>query len=190
MLPLTGYGGKMITALFDVTGHTGNDAACTPARTAERLAGSLASLVPAVIEGLVSDAIIRDVAQNSAIRDVADQAGARLIAGTPAQAVAAARGSWLLLLEPGARLEPGWAGLVRRFIESGVGDTAHLSIAGRRGFFAGLFARPRALRRGFLIARPTAASMAGKAQSLQALARGRAGRRISAGLVPPEAWPD
>lgn len=186
MLPPTGYGGKMITALFDVTDDTGNDAA----RVAERLAGSLESLIPAVIEGLVSDAIIRDVAQTDAVCDVADAAGARLVSGSPAEAIAAARGSWLLLLEPGARLEPGWADPARRFIESGVGNTAHLSLAGRRGLFAGLFARPRALRRGFLIARPAAAAIAGTVRSLEALAGGRAGRRIKAALVPPEAWPD
>ena len=183
MPPPTGYGEAMITVLFDVTDEACDDAA----RTAERLSGSLASLVPAVIEGLVSDAIIRDVAQSAATRDVADQAGARLIAGSPAEAIAAARGSWLLLLEPGARLEPGWGRPVRRFIESGVSDTAHLSIAGRRGLLTVLFARPRVLRRGFLIARPAAVAMAGTVQSLEALARGRASRRISAGLVPPEA---
>ena len=185
MPPPTGYGGTMITALFDVTDDTDDDAA----RPAERLAGSLASLVPAVIEGLVSDAIIRDVSRNDAIRDVADAAGARLIAGSPAEAIAAARGAWLLLLEPGARLAPGWGDPVRRFIESGVGETAHLSLVGQ-GFIAGLFTRPRALRRGCLIARPAAAAIAGKAQSLEALARGRAGKRIKASLVPPEAWPD
>ena len=176
----------MITALFDVTDDTDDDAT----RAAERLAGSLASLVPAVIDGLVSDAIIRDASQNDAIRDVADAAGARLIAGPPAEAIAAARGSWLLLLEPGARLEPGWVDPARRFIESGVGNIAHLSLAGRRGFFAGLFARPSALRRGFLIARPAAVAIAGSVQSLKALARGRAGKRIKAALVPPDARPD
>jgi hypothetical protein len=176
----------MITALFDVTRPAGAESA----RTAERLAGSLASLVPAVIEGLVSDAIIRDGSANASIRDVADRAGAIVISGSPAEAIAAARGSWLLILEPGARLEPGWAGPARRFIESGAGNAAHFSLAGRRGLFAGLFARPRALRRGFLIATPAAAAMAGTVQSLEALVRGRASRRISAGLVPPEAAAD
>ncbi len=172
----------MITALFDVIDDTGDDAA----ETVERLAGSLASLVPAVIEGLVSDAVVRDLSQSEAVARVAEAAGAMLVAGSPAEAIAAARGSWLLMLEPGARLEPGWAGPVRRFIESGVGDSAHLSLVGQ-GFLAGVFARPRALRRGFLIARPVAAAMAGTAQSLEALARGRAGRRISARLIPPQA---
>jgi hypothetical protein len=181
----TGYGEKMITVLFDVTDDTCLDAA----RTAERLAVSLASLIPAVIEGLVSDAIIRDTAQNTAICDVADQAGAKLLSASPAEAIAVARGSWLLLLEPGARLEPGWAGPARRFIESGVGNTAHLSLAGQ-GLLARLFARPRALRRGLLISRPAAVAIAGTAQSLEALARGRAGRRIRAALVPSEDSPD
>lgn len=178
MLPGTGYCQAMISALFDIDDGTAD----APAR----LASSLASLVPAVIEGLVSDAIIRDLSQSATIRDVAEATGAILVAGSPADAVAAARGSWLLILEPGARLEPGWGGPVRRFIESGVGNTAHLSLVGQ-GFLAGVFARPRALRRGFLIGRPAAAAVAGAAQSLEALARGRAGRRISARLVPPEA---
>ena len=186
MLLPTGYGGMMITVLIDITDDTGNDAA----RTAARLAGSLASLIPAVIEGLVSDAIIRDVYGNTGIQEVADQAGATVIAGSPPDSIAAARGSWLLILEPGARLDPGWADPARRFIESDVGNTAHFSIAGRRGFFASLFARPRALRRGLLIAKPVAATMAAKVRSLEALASGRASRRISAGLVPPDAFPD
>lgn len=178
----TGYGEAMITALFDVTDDTGNDAE----QTALRLAGSLASLIPAVIEGLVSDAIIRDITQNEALRDVSDAAGARLVAGSPAEVIAVARGSWLLLLEPGARLQPGWTGPARRFIESGGGNAAHLSLAGHRGLFAGLLAMPRALRRGLLIAGPAAAATGGTVQSLKALARGRASRRIGARLVPPD----
>jgi len=176
----------MITALFDITDDTDDDAA----RTAEHLAGSLASLIPAVVEGLVSDAIVRDMSRSDAIRDVAEAAGAMLVTGSPAEAIAAARGSWLLLLEPGARLAPDWAEPVRRFIESGAGKTAHLSVAGEGGFFAGLFARPRALRRGLLIATPAAAAIAGTVQSFEALARGRASRRIGAVLLPAGARPD
>jgi hypothetical protein len=86
--PPTGYGETMITALFDVTDGAADDVT----RAAERLAGSLASLIPAVIEGLVSDAIIRDLSRNDAIHDVADAAGATVFFGSPAEAIAAARG--------------------------------------------------------------------------------------------------
>ena len=68
----------MITALFDVA----DDAADARAR----LASSLASLVPAVIEGLVSDAIVRDISQSKAIRDVADRAGAMAVDAKKLQA--------------------------------------------------------------------------------------------------------
>ena len=72
------------------------------------LAATLAPLVPGAVEGLVREVVLVDRGMGDA-RKVSDHAGCRV---EPAEAfhavVQAAQGDWLLLLEPGARLQPGW----------------------------------------------------------------------------------
>lgn len=76
---------------------------------AEALAATLAALVPGAVEGLVSDVIVVDRRGDADTAAIADAAGCRYVdcAGF-AEALQAARGEWLMLLEPGARPLPGW----------------------------------------------------------------------------------
>ena len=79
-----------------------------------RLARALEPLIPAAISGLVREVIVCDGGSTDATLAVADDAGARILASDadrPARiraACEAAKGTWLLLLDPGAWLEPAW----------------------------------------------------------------------------------
>jgi rSAM/selenodomain-associated transferase 2 len=78
------------------------------------LAPTLASLVPAALEGLVKEVIIVDGGSGDGTVQIADEAGARVIAcgggrGPQLRAGAeAARLPWLLFLHADTVLEPGW----------------------------------------------------------------------------------
>jgi rSAM/selenodomain-associated transferase 2 len=95
-----------------------------PTLNAERtLAPTLAALVPAVVDGLVQEAILADGGSSDDTRIIADAAGTQLI-DTPRgrgpqldAGAAASRGDWLLFLNADTVLEPGWAEEARGFIE-------------------------------------------------------------------------
>ena len=83
------------------------------------LVAVLSPLVPASMEGLIRELIIVDAGSTDATLEIADDAGARIIPsgqGGLDQAIALARGPWLLLLDPGVVLEAGWEASVRTHI--------------------------------------------------------------------------
>jgi rSAM/selenodomain-associated transferase 2 len=95
-----------------------------PTLNAEKtLAPTLAALVPAVVDGLVQEAILVDGGSTDETCLIADAAGAQLITaprgrGTQLDAGAAAsRGDWLLFLHADTVLEPFWAEEAKSFIE-------------------------------------------------------------------------
>ncbi|TIT80109.1 MAG: glycosyl transferase family 2, partial [Mesorhizobium sp.] len=100
-----------------------------------------------------------------------------------------AKGDWLLLLEPGARLAEGW-------IEEVAAHTARQTMPARfsraRGnrapFLARVFSGNRALAEGLVISKRQAAALAKSARSAEALARGLATRRLNAEIwvAPPK----
>jgi rSAM/selenodomain-associated transferase 2 len=83
----------------------------------------LASLVPAVVDGLVQEANVDDGGSSDATFTLADAAGTRFLRaergrGRQLDAGArAARGDWLLFLHADTVLEPGWEEEVKSFIE-------------------------------------------------------------------------
>lgn len=87
------------------------------------LVPTLTALVPAVVDGVVQEAILADGGSTDDTRIIADAAGAQVIdaprgRGTQLEAGAAlARGEWLLFLRAGTALEPGWAEEAQAFIE-------------------------------------------------------------------------
>ena len=119
----------------------------------QTLGPSLAALVPAVVEGLVQEAIIADGGSSDETLAIADAAGARVVnatrgRGSQLQAGAsAARGDWLLFLHADTLLESGWEIEAEKFMK----DVA----AGRRPQAAAAFrfalddrgAKPRLLER-------------------------------------------
>lgn len=73
-----------------------------------RLAGTLAPLIEAAVDGLVRQVIVADGGSTDATLEIAEDAGATVVAGDLAAGLAAVRHPWVMMLEVGARLEPGW----------------------------------------------------------------------------------
>jgi rSAM/selenodomain-associated transferase 2 len=95
-----------------------------PTLNAERtLVHSLAALVPAVVEGIVQEAIVVDGGSTDDTSAIAEAAGTHLVeapAGRGSQLEAGAshaRGDWLLFLHADTVLEPGWAEEAQSFME-------------------------------------------------------------------------
>ncbi|WP_421913991.1 glycosyltransferase [Mesorhizobium sp.] len=154
----------------------------------EGLARTLASLVGGAVEGVVREVIVCDTGSTDQTHRVAEHAGCLYVAGTTALGIGQAKGDWLLLLEPGARLVEGWTDEV-------VAHTARQTMAARfspargsRTFLSRVFAGNRALAEGMLINRRQASTLSKNAGSGEAIARGLATRRLDAEIwvAPPK----
>jgi len=102
------------------------------------LGPTLAALVPAVVDGVVTDVVIADGGSTDATCDIADISGAKLVrasAGRGQQLAAGAeigRGSWLLFLHADTVLAHGWHDEVARHIARvNTGRTPDLAAAFR-----------------------------------------------------------
>ena len=140
----------------------------------EELAATLSALVPAVVEGLVGDAVIIARQAEAAVKNIAEIAGANVAIaadGDPWRAGAAlARRDWLLCLRSGDVPGEGWMRAVDRFLAGPARAGQPLARFSRRqaglaSAFADLAARVRGTqvvragdlaRRDWLIARAPA----------------------------------
>lgn len=102
------------------------------------LVGALAPLVPASMDGLVRELVVADAGSTDHTLEIADDAGALIVSGGVAEACAAAKGPWLLILTPQGRLYSTWVTAARQHIERSPGQAARLTKPG-------LFARTEAL---------------------------------------------
>lgn len=86
-----------------------------------RLAGTLASIVPAIPQGVVRDGWIIDIAGNSEIGTIADMAGCEHRTGKIDEVLpVVARNcvsDWLLLIDSGVILEEGWWRETAKYME-------------------------------------------------------------------------
>ncbi|MEW9807494.1 glycosyltransferase family 2 protein [Mesorhizobium sp. ZMM04-5] len=150
----------------------------------EGLARTLASLVPGAVEGVVREVIVCDVGSTDQTHYVAEHAGCNYVAGGAADGIAKARGEWLLLLEPGARLLEGWA-------DSVIAHAARMTMparfsrsrASRQPFLSRAFSRPTALAEGLVITRRQATALCKSAKTAEAIARGLATKRLDGEIV-------
>jgi hypothetical protein len=101
------------------------------------LAEALSPLVPASIDGLVHELVVSDAGSTDRTLEVLDEAGAVMVAGGLDAAAGRARGPWLLVMSPAARLGYDWIAPVRRRLQAGGGPW--------RLTRQGLFARDEAL---------------------------------------------
>lgn len=87
----------------------------------EGLARTLASLVPAVAEGVLRDAVILDMRGSEAVAAIADAAGCHHVRGSPQEvlgdAADRANAGWILMLKPGVILEHDWFREAAEFVE-------------------------------------------------------------------------
>jgi rSAM/selenodomain-associated transferase 2 len=89
-----------------------------------RLAQTLAALVPAAVDGLVTEVIVADGGSTDRTAQIADETGATLVkcsGGRGQQLRAGADGSrfpWLLFLHADTDLEPGWEREAMGFMEA------------------------------------------------------------------------
>jgi glycosyltransferase involved in cell wall biosynthesis len=151
----------------------------------EGLTRTLASLIGGAVEGVVRDVIVCDRGSTDQTHRVADHAGCHYVAnGGVAVGIRQAKGEWLLILEPGARLVDGW-------IEPVLAHTLKMSMparfsrarASRTPFLSRAFSRPTALAEGLVITKRQAAALSRAAASAEALARGLATRKLEAEIV-------
>jgi hypothetical protein len=155
------------------------------------LAVTLSSLVPGAVEGLIGDVVLVDLAMTQATHQVADAAGCRVMPSAPnlSAAVKGLRGTWVLMLEAGARPQGNWI------------DTcaAHMALSDDAARFRALppahpwWKRLRLpgrpvplLHAGLLMPRSRALAAASSAATLAELARAAPRRvvRLDAAIVP------
>ena len=152
----------------------------------EALSRTLGSLIGAAVEGAVRDVIVCDLGSTDQTRYVAEHAGCHFVAaGGIAAGIARAKGDWLLLLEPGAKLLDGWIEPVAMHVaKSTMPARFSLARGARPSFLARVFSGNRALAQGLVIAKRQASSLAKNAASAEALARGLAVRQLAAEISP------
>ncbi|WP_246191263.1 glycosyl transferase family 2 [Aureimonas leprariae] len=152
------------------------------------LTATLATLVPGAVEGLVREVLVVDRGTDAATRKVADHAGCRVVAELEAaQAVANAKGDWVMLIEPGARLSAGWIEAVAEHLADGSSDGAPKAArfsrvpSDGRGFLRRLLQRgQRPLVDGLVAPKAQAVELYGKG----GIARRPAARRLTATIRP------
>lgn len=147
----------------------------------EALARTLGSLVSAAVEGVVRDVIVCDGGSTDQTRRVAEHAGCHLVTTGIASAIRQAKGEWLLILEPGARLAEGWIEPVLVHI-GGQAAPARFrrATAGGTPLLTRIFPRRRPLSHGLLVPKGQAVSLSSRVESADAIARGLATRRLDA----------
>lgn len=160
-----------------------------------KLASTLGSLVPGAVEGIVREVVLVDRGMGAEARKVADHTGCRVIpAGALRDSIRAAKGEWLLFVEPGARLAQGWIAAVVEHVERVEEGRAGMPSA---RFRRAAIDRPRFLQRlrevrtalaeGFLVRKDQAIGLAGQGASvpsLEKMARGVAATRLDAEIRP------
>lgn len=151
----------------------------------EGLARTLASLISGAVEGVVREVIVCDRGSTDQTHYVAEHAGCVFLAdGGIKTGIAQAKGDWLLLLEPGARLAEGWTDdVMRHAAKLAMAARFARSKASARPFWARVTSRPRALEQGLVITRKQAAVLGRNGADAEGIARGLAMKTLEAEIV-------
>lgn len=150
------------------------------------LAVSLATLVPGAVEGLVAEVVILDRGSRDGSALVADAAGCKFLSDPDIRDVLrAARGDWVLMMEPGARPLLGWIEHLGQHMSTSA-SAARLSPSReyRLPFLARIRRRSSPLEYGVLMPTRQAIANARAGQSLESLGRGLATKRLKCEIVP------
>lgn len=167
-----GYAARMLSVVIE----TKNDE--------EGLARTLATLIGGAVEGVVREVIVCDRGSSDHTHYVAEHAGCTFVEGTVGEGIAQAKGEWLLLLEPGARLVDGWTdGVMRHIARATMAARFKRSKSSARPFWARLASRPRALEQGLVITKRQAAVLGRAGADAEGIARGLAMKTLEAEIV-------
>lgn len=150
------------------------------------LAHTLSCLVAGAVEGLVGDVVVLDHGSSDGSSSVADAAGCRFHEQWDIRDILrSARGEWLLLIEPGARLQHGWIEEIAEYI-SHAKQPARFSVSRghRRPFYQRIARSQPPLEQGFLLPKRQAVAVAKTGMDLGELVRGQKARRLSVEMVP------
>ena len=107
---------------------------------ARTLGQTLASLVPAAVDGLVREVVLADAGSTDDTLAIAEDAGARIVRGEGSvearlhEGCKAARAEWLLILEASVSAPTGWEGAAGRHIERHAGRAAYWGRSGLAPF--------------------------------------------------------
>ena len=111
-----------------------------------RLTAALSPLIPAAMEGLVRELVVVDGGSTDATFEIADDAGAKFIrSGADAAAriiegAKAAKGPWLLVLDPSVRLDYGWEAAALKHMNASTGPARFRLKTGEGGWLTRLMA--------------------------------------------------
>jgi len=152
------------------------------------LAQTLSVLVSGAVEGLVSDVVVLDHGSRDGSSRVADAAGCRFHTHWDIKDILrSARGEWLLLVQPGARLQAGWIDEVMEYIALNK-QPARFSPSRtyRRPFFKRIGRAVPPLEYGLILPKKQAITLAKSGMDLEALARGQKASKLASEMIP--AW--
>lgn len=151
------------------------------------LAYTLAVLVSGAVDGLVSDVIVLDNGSRDGSARVADAAGCRFVDKWDlGEVLRTARGEWLMLLEPGARPQPGW---IEEVLEYASLAKAPARFSPSRSFpkpFLKRWQRKGPLELGLVMPKRQAVALAQPGMELSGLAKASSARKLRSELIP--AW--
>ncbi len=150
------------------------------------LAHTLSFLVAGAVEGLVGDVVVLDHGSSDGTSSVADAAGCRFYGAWDIKDILrGVRGEWLMLVEPGARLQHGWIEEVAEYIALGK-QAARFSESRshRKPFYQRITRKVPPLEQGFLLPKREALATARSGMSLGDLARVHKPRRLATEIIP------
>jgi glycosyltransferase involved in cell wall biosynthesis len=151
------------------------------------LARTLASLVPAAVDGVVREVIVCDRGSTDRTDLVAEHTGCIFLSGDSLPAgIKRARSDWLLFLQPGSRLADGWIAAVVDHMNEGGGPARFtLSRLSRPAILRRLFAWRRSRFDGLVIEKARALTIAHDDGDTAWLASKVSARRISGEIHLP-----
>ncbi len=151
----------------------------------DALARTLACLVSGAVEGVVREVIVCDAGSSDRTAIVAEHAGCHFIGeGGLDAGLRRARGDWLLLLEPGARLLDGWMDAVLEHAGEGAAPAKFRRSAQTRArLVERLFGSGRPLAQGLMITKHEAQALTKPGSAGDTLARQVKARRLDAEIA-------
>jgi hypothetical protein len=150
------------------------------------LAQTLAVLVAGAVEGLVCDVVVLDHGSADGTSRVADAAGCRFYSEWDIlNVMQSARGEWLLLVEAGARPQPGWIDEIAEYVSLNKVPARFTASRGyRRPFLQRVGRSVPPLELGFLVSKPQALAVAKTGMRLSEFTRGHKTRKLASELIP------